>query len=316
VTRQRLAVIAVGGNALLTERGRESIPDQYAAAYQTARRVVPLVREGWRVIVTHGNGPQVGFVLRRSELARGEVPVVPMDYAGADIQGAVGYMFVQALENALVEYGISGCAAAVVTRVEVAADDPAFANPTKPIGTYMSEKQARELAELEHWIVREDAGRGWRRVVPSPTPVRIRDLDTISALAEKVALVVACGGGGIPVFVGPDGSCTGAEAVIDKDLASSLLARELGADMFIVSTAVPRVAINFGMSDQEWLDTVTLKEILVREAEGHFLAGSMGPKVRAVAEFVAESGHPGVITDIEHLAEAIAGDAGTRIVPW
>ena len=315
MTRRRLAVIAVGGNALLTGPDRESIPDQYEAAYQTARRIVPLVREGWRVIVTHGNGPQIGFVLRRSELARGEVPIVPMDYAGADIQGAVGYMFVQALENALVESGMSDCAAAVVTRVEVAADDPAFENPTKPIGFYMSEEVARELADCEGWIVREDAGRGWRRVVPSPTPVRIRDLDTISALADKVAVVVACGGGGIPVFVGDDGSCTGAEAVIDKDLASSLLARELGADRFIVSTSVPRVAINFGKPDQEWLDRVTLEEVLVLEAEGHFLAGSMGPKVRAVAEFVAESGQRGVITDIEHLAEAIDGNAGTQIVP-
>lgn len=314
LTQKPLAVVAVGGNSLIIDKEHQAIPDQYMAAYETALRVVPLVQKGWRVILTHGNGPQVGFVLRRSELARGEVPPVPMEYAGADIQGAVGYMFVQAFENVFRENGMSTKAAAVVTRVEVDTSDPAFQNPSKPIGSHMDEAKARELSEAEGWTVKEDAGRGWRRVVPSPKPLRIMDLKTISALSDQDMVVIACGGGGIPVYLGEDGGYRGTEAVIDKDLASSLLARELRSDKFVISTAVPKVAINFGRPNQEWLERLTLADARRLEGEGHFLEGSMGPKVRAVVEYVEDTAQVGVITDPKHLAEAIEGNDGTRVV--
>ena len=236
-----------------------------------------------------------------------------MDYAGADIQGAVGYMFVQAFENLFHEEGIANKCAAVVTRVEVDAADPAFKNPAKPIGSYLDEATATRLASTEGWSVAEDAGRGWRRVVPSPRPMNIRDIDTIKTLIEKEMVVIACGGGGIPVCADKKGLLNGIEAVIDKDLASSLLAREMKAEKLVISTAVPQVAINFGKPDQRWLAKLNLKEARKLYGDGHFLPGSMGPKVLAVIEFVEQSGYTGIITDLPHLSEAIEGDAGTHI---
>src|SRR5579863_967920 len=232
---KKLAVVAIGGNSLIADRDHLSIPSQYEAAALTARHIADMIEAGWNVIVTHGNGPQMGFILRRSELSIREVAPVPMDYAGADLQGAIGYMFVKAFRNEFRRRGLKRQPAAVVTETLVDIDDPAFKDPTKPIGSHMEEGHAKDLAAKQGWVVKEDAGRGWRRVVPSPTPRRIVDLDAIRTLAGAGYLVIGCGGGGIPVIEDREGNLRGVEAVIDKDLASSLLARTIGADLFMVS---------------------------------------------------------------------------------
>ncbi len=311
----RIAVVAVGGNSLIKGPQRQSIPDQYEAARETICHVVDLIVEGWRVVLTHGNGPQVGFALRRSELAMGEAPPVPMDYAGADVQGAVGYMFQKAFHNEFLSRGLGGRAITLVTEVLVDAADPAFAEPTKPIGSHMSEERARRIAAEQGWTVREDAGRGWRRVVPSPVPREIVELDAIVALLRQGFTVVACGGGGIPVVRRADGCLQGVEAVIDKDLASSLLARAVGADLFVISTAIEKVALDYNTSRQRSLDRVTAAEARRYLAAGHFLAGSMGPKVRAMIEFLEDRGGRGFITNPENLGRALGGRTGTQFEP-
>ncbi len=313
-TRAPLVVVAVGGNSLILDSTRTSIDDQYEAARRTAAHVVDLMQRGYRVVLTHGNGPQVGFILRRSELALGELPAVPMHYAGADIQGAVGFMFVTAIESELAARGLSKPVASLVTRVEVDPEDPAFSHPTKPIGSHMSEERANVLARELGWTVREDAGRGWRRVVASPQPQKIVDLPALSVLADAGYTVVGCGGGGIPVRRTADGSYAGVEAVIDKDLASSLLAQQLGADVLLISTGVPRVALEFNTPNERWLDRMTVAEARRYMSEGHFHDGSMGPKVKAVVEFVEATGCTGVITDPEHMGEALDGTNGTTVV--
>lgn len=310
-----LVVVAVGGNSLILDANRLSIDDQYEAASRTAKHVVDVMESGYRVVLTHGNGPQVGFILRRSELSLGELPAVPMHYAGADIQGAVGFMFVTAIEAELARRSQSGLVASVVTRVAVDPDDPAFSNPTKPIGSHMSEERAQLLATELGWIVREDAGRGWRRVVASPAPKQIVDLEALRILTDEGYTVVGCGGGGIPVRRNVDGSYTGLEAVIDKDLASSLLAQQLGADALVISTGVPKVALEFNTANERWLDEMTVAEARAYMAEGHFHAGSMGPKVKAVADFVEATGKTGIITDPVHLLEALQEHNGTRLIP-
>jgi len=309
-----LAVLAIGGNALIRDRQHESIPDQYAMVCALAGEVAAMIDAGWRVVVTHGNGPQVGFILRRSELAIAEVPPVPMDYAGADIQGAVGYMFVKALHNAFRRRGVERQAVAVVTQTVVDRNDPAFAQPTKPIGSHMEKARAQALADKYHWTVREDAGRGWRRVVPSPKPKAIVETEVIRSLAREGYVVVACGGGGIPVVEDQDGNLRGVEAVIDKDFASSLLARELGAEALVLPTGVEKVAIDFNKPTQRWLDRMTLAEARRHLAENQFDMGSMGPKVAALIEFVAGGGGLGLVTDPPNITRALRGDTGTRVV--
>jgi carbamate kinase len=307
----RIAVVAVGGNSLIVDREHESIPDQSAAAAVTAHHIADMVGAGWNVVITHGSGPQVGFILRRSEIALGEVPPVPMDYAAADLQGAIGYMFQRALRNEFRRRGLQRSAIAVVTQVLVDRNDPAFADPAKPIGSHMDEEVARRRAAELGWIVREDAGRGWRRVVASPLPQGIVEIDEIEHLVSAGYLVIACGGGGIPVFQGDDGDLQGVEAVIDKDLASSMLARELNADLFVISTGVPRVAINFGRPDQRWLEQLTRAEAERYLAEGHFAEGSMAPKIRAIIAYLDRPGRRGLITDPPNIGRALAGQAGT-----
>jgi carbamate kinase len=307
----RIAVVAVGGNSLIVDREHESIPDQSAAAAITAHHIADMVAAGWNVVITHGSGPQVGFILRRSEIALGEVPPVPMDYAAADLQGAIGYMFQRALRNEFRRRGLQRSAIAVVTQVLVDRNDPAFADPAKPIGSHMDEEVARRRAAELGWIVREDAGRGWRRVVASPLPQGIVEIDEIEHLVSAGYLVIACGGGGIPVFQGDDGDLQGVEAVIDKDLASSMLARELNAELFVISTGVPRVAINFGRSDQRWLEQLTRAEAEKYLAEGHFAEGSMAPKIRAIIAYLDRPGRRGLITDPPNIGRALAGQAGT-----
>ena len=310
----KLAVVAVGGNSLIIDKDHQSIPDQYNAAALTARSIADMVQAGWNIVLTHGNGPQIGFILRRSELSIHEVSPVPMDYAGADLQGAIGYMFDRALRNEFRRRGIARRPLAVVTQTLVDRNDPAFANPTKPIGSHFDEATARRIAAQQGWTVREDAGRGWRRVVPSPRPQRIVELDEICFLARAGYLVIACGGGGIPVIEDERGDLVGVEAVIDKDLASSLLARDLGADLLLVSTGVEKVAIHFNTPQQRWLDRITLDDARRLYAENHFDPGSMGPKICALIEFLEGGGAEGLVTNPQNLGRALAGDTGTRIV--
>ncbi len=309
-----LAVLAIGGNALIRDRAHESIPDQYEMVCGLAENIAGMLEGGWDIVITHGNGPQVGFILRRSEIAIGEVPPVPMDYAGADIQGGVGYMFVKALRNTFRRRGLRREAIAVVTQTVVDRNDPAFANPLKPIGSHMEEARAKSLAAKYHWTVREDAGRGWRRVVPSPKPQAIIETGVIRSLTREGYVVVACGGGGIPVIEDAQGNLQGVEAVIDKDLASSLLARSLEADALVLPTGVEKVALDFNKPTQRWLDRMTVAEAQRHQAEDQFDKGSMGPKVAALIDFVGGGGRLGLITNPPNVARALRGETGTRVV--
>ena len=312
---QQLIVLAVGGNALIVDKQHQAVEDQYDACVECCRHIVGLVEKGHRVVVTHGNGPQVGFILRRSELARHELHAVPLDSCGADTQGAIGYQIQQAVHNLTRNSPRPVPVATIVTRTLVDADDPAFQHPSKPIGTFMDQATATKRREQDGWTVVEDAGRGIRRVVASPVPKEILELGAIRQLSEHGFMVVAVGGGGIPVMKTPDGSLIGAEAVIDKDLATSLLARELGADMLIISTAVEQVCLNFGKPDQRALDRMTVAEAKRYIDEGHFAPGSMLPKIQAVVEFLEAGGKLAIITDPANLARAVAGETGTRLVP-
>ena len=309
------AVIAIGGNSLITDRDHQRIEDQYVAAGQTANHISQLIADGWDVAISHGNGPQVGFIMRRSELARHEVHEVPLDVCVADTQGAIGYHLQQNLINDLGRLGVDRKVATVVTQVEVDPEDPGFLNPTKGIGSFFDADEAAQRKAVDGWDVLEDAGRGWRRVVASPQPLRIVELDTIKALIDAGIIVITVGGGGIPVVTDELGHLTGVPAVIDKDHASALLANEIGADTFLISTAVEKVALNWGQPDQTWVDTFTLAEVKERlEEGGHFAEGSMAPKMRAVVSFLEGGGAQAVITDPEHIPQAVAGETGTRIV--
>lgn len=310
----KLAVVAVGGNALIRDKHHESIPDQSREAALTVHHIADMIAAGWNVVITHGTGPQVGFILRRSELALEEVPPVPMDYADADLQGGIGYMFLKALYNEFRTQKLDRKAVAIVTQTLVDHHDPAFADPSKPIGSQMDEHTAHRLASRQGWVVKEDAGRGWRRVVPSPLPKAIVELAAIKTLARAGFVVIACGGGGIPVIENEDGGLTGVEAVIDKDLASSLLARGIGADLLMVSTGVEKVAINFNKPNQQWLDRMTLADAKRHLADNQFDKGSMGPKIQAVIEFLEGGGRMGLITDPPNIGRALAGKTGTFIV--
>ncbi len=311
--KKGLAVVAVGGNALIKDKQHQSVPDQYTAAAETMRHVADMIQDGWDVVVTHGNGPQVGFILRRSEIASHELHEVPLDYCGADTQGAIGYMFQQALHNEFVKRGMKRTPATVVTQTIVDRNDKAFQNPTKPIGSFMDEAQAREKMEKEGWTCVEDAGRGWRRVVASPIPQRIVEADAIKNLIDHNFVVVAVGGGGIPVIENEDGSLVGIEAVIDKDFGSAILASMIDADLFLISTAVEKVAINFNKPDQKWLDSLTVEEAQCYLLEGQFGKGSMAPKIEAILKYLAKGGKKAIITDPEHMLDALNGKTGTVI---
>ncbi len=313
--RKQTAVVAVGGNSLIIDDQHQSIPDQVKAAAMTSHYVADMVEAGWTVVLTHGNGPQVGFILRRSGIAKGVVPEVPVDYADADTQGAIGYMFQRSLYNEFRRRKLKRKVVAIVTQVLVDPGDPAFQNPTKPIGAHMSEDVAKSLAKDFGWTVKEDAGRGWRRVVASPMPKKIIELDIIESLIDLGYIVIACGGGGIPVLQDSSGDLQGLEAVIDKDFASSLLARDVGAELFVVSTGVEKVAINFGKPDQRWLDRMTLAEAQRYLAEGQFPRGSMGPKIEAIASFLQGGGSRALITNPPNLGQALSGTTGTHVVP-
>ena len=314
MAEKKVAVVAVGGNALIVDKHKQTIPDQFDAIKETMGHIAGMIQDGWDVVITHGNGPQVGFILRRSELAMHELHPVPMDYCGADTQGAIGYMAQKALRNEFKKRGIKKEAVTVVTQVQVDAEDPAFAKPSKPVGSFLDEATAKErMAEGQDFI--EDAGRGWRRVVPSPKPMNIIEVDAIKKLIESGFTVIAVGGGGIPVVEKEDGDLRGVEAVIDKDFASGLLANLINADLLVISTAVEKVAINFNKPDQKWIDEMTVAEAEKYIAEGHFAPGSMLPKVQAIVRFLKEGGKKALITDPPNIQRALNGETGTWVIP-
>ncbi len=315
MSNKGIAVVAVGGNALIKDKAHQTVQDQFDCANDTMEHIADMIEMGWDVVLTHGNGPQVGFILRRSEIARDELHEVPLDYCGADTQGAIGYMFQKALHNEFKKRSIQKNAATIVTQTIVDKDDPAFQNPTKPIGSFMDEDRAKTRAEKEGWTVVEDAGRGWRRVVPSPKPEAIVEADVIQRLIEAGIIVIAVGGGGIPVIEDKNGKIKGVEAVIDKDFGSSLLATLIQADLFVISTAVEKVALNFNQPDQRWLDEMTVEEARAYIAEGHFAPGSMLPKVQAIIQYLENGGKQALITNPGNIVAALKGETGTWIRP-
>jgi len=312
---ERLAVIAIGGNSLIKDSRHMSVLDQYRAAGETSHHIAEVVKEGYRIVITHGNGPQVGFILLRSELAKDVLHQVPLESCVADTQGAIGYQIAQTLSNELRLRGDSTPVGVLVTQVVVDEADPAFRNPSKPIGPFYTREDAEMHAAREGWTMREDAGRGWRRVVPSPAPREIVEEPIIRALLENGVIVVAVGGGGIPVVRRPDGTLQGVPAVIDKDRASCLLARNLQAELFVITTAVDKVALNFGRPDQRDIDRMTVAEARQYMQEGHFAPGSMKPKIEAAIEFLEAGGREVIITQPHLLEDALAGRTGTHIVP-
>ena len=310
----KLAVLAIGGNSLIKDKEHQTVEDQYNCIYETSKHIVKLIEQGINVIVTHGNGPQVGFILLRSELAKGQLHEVPIPSAGADTEGAIGYQIQQAVGNILKEKGIQKGVATVVTQVLVDKNDDAFQNPSKPIGPFLTEEDAQANKEQFGWDIIEDAGRGYRRVVASPIPIKIIEQDAIEALAKNDFIVIAVGGGGIPVIEDENGFLKGVPAVIDKDRASSLLARNLKADYLIISTAIEQVFLNFGTEDKRAISKMTLQEAKKYCTEGHFKAGSMLPKIESAIDFLEAGGKEVIITTPDLLADAVAGKAGTRIV--
>ncbi len=310
----KTAVVAIGGNSLISDNSRREMSYQWDAVRETCGHIACMIKEGWHVVITHGNGPQVGYILRRAELAAHEVHTMSLDIIGADTQGSIGYMIQQAMRNSLRAMGIARNVISLVTQTLVDKNDPAFANPSKPIGGFLTEPEARHF-EAEGWHVIEDAGRGWRRVVASPQPVEIVELDAIKMALQNDYIVVAVGGGGIPVVRNEKGELRGVYAVIDKDRASSLLAGGIGADLFVISTGVEKVSLNFNKPDQRDLDRVTLKEARQYIQDGHFGAGSMLPKVEAVVKFLERGGPTALITNPLNIERAIRGETGTRFVP-
>lgn len=315
--RPGTAVIAVGGNALLHGGGPATISEQFGAARRLAVGLRELVAAGWRIVLTHGNGPQVGFIKRRSDLVSEldpELPQLALDMCVADSQGSLGYILGASLQGELRAAGLAQQVVAMLTHTVVDAADPAFGAPTKPIGSFSDEATARRLAVAHGWTVGEDSGRGWRRLVASPRPLRILERDAIETLVSGGFVVVAAGGGGIPVLERPDGRLQGVEAVIDKDFASALLATALGADLLCITTGVERVAVNFGRPDQRALDVLDAGEARRHLADGQFPAGSMGPKVQAALDYLDAGGGEVLITSPDRLVDALAGDTGTRLV--
>jgi len=307
-------VLAIGGNSLIRSKEKNSFEEQMAALTETCAPVVELARQGERLIITHGNGPQVGFVLLRSHLARNRLPEIPLDAANAQTQAEIGYMIQQVLGNRLRKSGVRCRVVTVVTQVIVDRNDPAFENPSKPVGPFYTRAEAARLQKELGWCVKEDAGRGFRRLVPSPMPKGVVEIEEIKSLVATGALVVACGGGGIPV-VEEDGGLRGVAAVIDKDLASALLAGLIGAKRLVISTAVDRVYLNYGEPDAQPLTRVRATEMVGYLKAGHFPAGSMGPKIEAALLFLNAGGEEVIITDPRHILDAVEGKAGTMILP-
>jgi carbamate kinase len=314
---KKIAVVAIGGNSLIKDEKHKTVEDQYQAAKETTYHIADMIEQGWEVAIGHGNGPQVGFILRRSEIAAKVEGMheVPLDVCGADSQGAIGYALQQTLQNELFKRGIKKAVATVVTQVLVDKNDAAFKNPTKPIGGFMDEAEAKRREKELGWSVVEDSGRGWRRVVASPLPKEVVELESVEALIKAGTVVITVGGGGIPVIDKGGGEYVGTAAVIDKDFASSLLARLIKADLLLISTAVEKVALNFGKPDQKWIDRMTLSEARQYLAEGtHFAKGSMAPKIQAIIWYLEAGGRQALITNPENIGRALKGETGTWIV--
>jgi carbamate kinase len=316
MTERKIAVVAIGGNSLIKDKQHQTVEDQYEAAKETAQHIADMAETGWDIVIGHGNGPQVGFILRRSEIAHKVEGMheLSLDVCGADSQGAIGYALQQNLQNELHKRGIEKPVTTVITQVLVDRNDPAFKNPTKPIGGFMDQDEAQRKAEDLEWVVVEDAGRGWRRVVASPLPVEVVEFAPIKTLVDSGVIVIAVGGGGIPVIDLGDRQFRGTAAVIDKDFASSLLAQLLKADLLLISTAVEKVAINFGKPNQEWISHMTLAEVKKYLAEGtHFAKGSMEPKMQAIVWFLESGGKQAIVTNPENIGRALIGETGTLI---
>ena len=315
---KKIAVIAIGGNSLIKDTKHQSVEDQYDAATETCVHIADMIEAGYEVIIGHGNGPQVGFILRRSEIAAKAEGMheVPLDVCGADTQGAIGYSLQQNLQNELRRRGINKSVATIVTQTLVDREDPAFKNPTKPIGGFMDKAEAIRREKEMKWNVVEDAGRGWRRVVASPLPKEIVEIDAIKALINAGVIVISTGGGGIPVIRNDAGDLEGVAAVIDKDFGSSLLANNVNAELFVISTAVEKVALNFGKPDQKSLDKLTVTEAKKYLAEGtHFAKGSMAPKIQAIIRFIEGGGKRALITNPENIGRALKSETGTWVLP-
>lgn len=314
MNERRIAVVAFGGNALLRPDDQGTQEEQVARARQAARWLVEIVRAGYRLVIVHGNGPQVGNILVQAEEASTKIPPQTLDLAVAQTEGSIGFLLQQAMRNRLEQSNLRSKVATILTEVEVDPNDPAFRRPTKPIGPFFTRYRAEALMRDYGWTMKEDSNRGWRKVVPSPRPLQILNYDIISTMLDHADVVIAAGGGGIPVVRGRDGQWRGIEAVIDKDFASSLLAVELEAELYIVLTGVAKVAVDFGKPSQRELDEISVDEAQTFFDEGHFPAGSMGPKVQAAIEFVRARRRAVLITDVDHLRDALEGKAGTRIV--
>jgi carbamate kinase len=310
----RVSVVAIGGNSLIQDKDKKEVHYQWDAVRETCQHIAALIQQDWQVVITHGNGPQVGFILRRAEIAAPQVHTVPLDLIVADTQGSIGYMVQQALRNSLRTLGISRHVITIISQTLVAAEDPAFQKPDKPIGSFLSEAEARQF-EAEGWPITEDSGRGWRRVIASPEPLEIVEIDAIHLALRRDYIVVAAGGGGIPVVRDEKGELRGTAAVVDKDRASSLLATSLHADLLLISTGVEQVALNFNKPDQRVLDKVTLAEARQYLEAGHFAAGSMRPKIEAVIRFLERGGPAALITDPANIGRALNHETGTWFVP-
>ncbi|MBL7190535.1 carbamate kinase [bacterium] len=311
----RTAVVALGGNAISDPDKEDTITNQFAHTRKSLIAVLELIKAGYRLVITHGNGPQVGNALRRVELAYPQVPMVPLGVLVADTEGSMGYMIEQSLQNALHLAGIKREVLTIISQVLVDKNDPSLLNPTKYVGPFFPEGKARELADMYNWIVKDAGKKGWRRVVGSPIPLRIINSSAIRNLVEAGFIVIAAGGGGIPVYLEPDGKLEGVDAVIDKDRASAILGLNIGAEELIILTNVDRVALNYGKPDQLEIDRMTAAEAKRYFAEGHFPPGSMGPKIEAAVKFIEGGGEKVIITHLNNVLEALKGKAGTWIVP-
>lgn len=312
---RKRAIVALGGNAITDTKKEDTIANQFSNTRRSLQTIVELAREGYDLCIAHGNGPQVGNALLRVELARGKAPILPLGICVADTEGGMGYMIEQSLQNRLAMEGIDRQVCTIITQMIVDYDDPSIQNPSKYIGQFYSEEQARKMAEESGWIVKADATRGWRRVVASPIPRTCVEKDVIRLLLDHHFIVIAAGGGGIPIYIDPKLGYEGVDAVIDKDRASAILGREIGAELFLILTSVDQVALNFGQPNQKPLDKVTVSEIKQYKADGHFPPGSMGPKVEAAIDFMENGGRRVIITSLDLAAEAMAGKAGTHIYP-
>lgn len=314
---KKIAVVAIGGNSLIVDRQHQTVEDQWKAVHETCRHLAGMIERGWNLIITHGNGPQVGFILRRSEIAEKVEGVhpTPLDMIGADTQGSIGYMITQALGDELRRRSIDRQCAAVVTQVLVDKNDPGFQDPTKGIGGFVDEEEARKFEE-EGWVIGYEAGRGWRRKIASPIPLKIIELDAVKTLVDAGFVVVTVGGGGIPVAEDAQGNLVGTRAVIDKDRASSLLARNLKVDLLLICTGVAQVSLNYAQDNERPLDRMTVSEARRYQSEGHFPPGNMGPKIEAIIQFLeANPQGEALITDPWNIERALDGETGTWIVP-